>query len=131
MLFRVIPCDSVAESHLSALRRALATTPRHAVAHTSGFVVVWRLWESRCGGVRGHPCTRHFANLIGDLMIALFKLLRLCLAALLAASFFVSAAYAQKWVKLAPFPEPSEEVYGIASGGKLYVFGGLAPGWKP
>ena len=36
-----------------------------------------------------------------------------------------------KWVKLAPFPEPSEELYGAAAGGKLYVFGGLAPGWKP
>lgn len=64
-------------------------------------------------------------------MIALFKLLRLCLAALLAASFCVSAAYAQKWVKLAPFPDSSEEVYGSASEGKLYVFGGLAPGWTP
>jgi len=36
-----------------------------------------------------------------------------------------------KWIKLAPFPEAGEEVYGIAAGGKLYVFGGLAPGWKP
>jgi N-acetylneuraminic acid mutarotase len=38
---------------------------------------------------------------------------------------------AGKWVKLAPFPEPAEEVYGAAAGGKLYVFGGLAPGWQP
>ena len=61
-------------------------------------------------------------------MIALIRLLRLSVAALLAASF-VSAAYAQyqsgsaefaqKWVKLAPFPDASEEVYGVASGGKL------------
>src|SRR5262249_21118163 len=36
-----------------------------------------------------------------------------------------------KWLKLAPFPEPSEELYGAAAGGKFYVFGGLAPGWKP
>jgi N-acetylneuraminic acid mutarotase len=36
-----------------------------------------------------------------------------------------------RWVKLAPFPEPSEELYGAATGGKFYVFGGLAPGWKP
>lgn len=64
-------------------------------------------------------------------MIAVIKLLRLCVAALLAASFLVSTVHAQKWVPLAPFPDPSEEVYGIASGGKLYVFGGLAPGWKP
>jgi N-acetylneuraminic acid mutarotase len=36
-----------------------------------------------------------------------------------------------KWVKLAPFPEPAEELLGVAAGGKLYVFCGLAPGWKP
>jgi N-acetylneuraminic acid mutarotase len=45
---------------------------------------------------------------------------------------FAAAAQAQgKWVKLAPFPEPAEEILGVASGGKLYVFCGLAPGWKP
>ena len=38
---------------------------------------------------------------------------------------------AQKWSRAAPFPEASEEVYGIAVGGKLYVFGGLAPAWTP
>ena len=42
-----------------------------------------------------------------------------------------SAAQAQKWVKLAPFPDASEELYGISSGGKLYVFGGLGPDWTP
>jgi N-acetylneuraminic acid mutarotase len=36
-----------------------------------------------------------------------------------------------KWVKLAPFPEPAEELLGASAGGKLYVFCGLAPGWKP
>ena len=36
-----------------------------------------------------------------------------------------------KWVKLAPFPEPAEEILGAAANGKLYVFCGLAPGWKP
>ena len=36
-----------------------------------------------------------------------------------------------RWVKAAPFPDPSEEVYGAAAGGKMYVFGGLAPAWKP
>jgi len=64
-------------------------------------------------------------------MIVTFKLLRLCLATLLAASFSVSVAYAQKWSRLAPFPEPSEELWGAGAGGKLYVFGGIAPGWKP
>jgi N-acetylneuraminic acid mutarotase len=43
-----------------------------------------------------------------------------------------TSAYAQgKWVKLAPFPEPAEEVLGAAAGGKVYVFAGLLPGYKP
>ncbi len=42
------------------------------------------------------------------------------------------AAHAQaKWVRLAPFPEPAEEILGAAAGGKMYVFAGLAPVWKP
>src|SRR5579863_5430853 len=49
---------------------------------------------------------------------------------------FVSAgapyALAQvKWEKLAPFPEPAEEILGAAAGGKMYVFAGLVPFWKP
>jgi N-acetylneuraminic acid mutarotase len=43
----------------------------------------------------------------------------------------ISPAQAQTWARRAPFPEASEELYGIASGGRLYVFCGLAPGWKP
>jgi N-acetylneuraminic acid mutarotase len=62
-------------------------------------------------------------------MVAWIRLLRFSVAALLAASFLVSAAHAQKWSTAAPFPEASEELYGIGAGGKLYVFGGLAPGW--
>lgn len=38
---------------------------------------------------------------------------------------------ANPWVMGAPFPEASEEVLGAAAGGKLYVFAGIAPGWKP
>ena len=39
------------------------------------------------------------------------------------------AAFAQgRWVKLAAFPEPAEELLGVAANGKLYVFCGLAPG---
>ncbi len=38
---------------------------------------------------------------------------------------------ANPWVQAAPFPEPSEEVLGATANGKLYVFAGLAPGWKP
>jgi len=50
----------------------------------------------------------------------------------LIAVFTYTSAHAQgRWVKLAPFPEPAEELLGAAAGGKLYVFAGLAPGWKP
>ncbi|MGP0090602.1 MAG: Kelch repeat-containing protein [Xanthobacteraceae bacterium] len=38
---------------------------------------------------------------------------------------------ANPWVTLAPFPEPSEELLGATANGKLYIFCGLAPGWKP
>jgi N-acetylneuraminic acid mutarotase len=37
----------------------------------------------------------------------------------------------QPWIQGAPFPDPSEELLGAAANGKLYVFCGLAPGWKP
>ena len=36
-----------------------------------------------------------------------------------------------KWIKRAPFPEPSEELVGMSASGKFYVFGGLGPGWIP
>jgi len=50
----------------------------------------------------------------------------------LAVAFFMPSALGQgKWSKLAPFPEPAEEISGAAAGGKMYVFAGLAPGWKP
>src|SRR6185369_15354066 len=42
-----------------------------------------------------------------------------------------SAQSQNRWIKLAPFPEPSEELVGSSANGKLYVFAGLAPGWKP
>lgn len=38
---------------------------------------------------------------------------------------------ANPWIMVAPFPDPSEEVLGATANGKLYVFCGLAPGWKP
>ena len=64
-------------------------------------------------------------------MSILLRALRAAAAAILFVQFFAPAAHAQKWLKLAPFPEAAEEVYGIASRGKLYVFGGLAPAWTP
>ena len=43
--------------------------------------------------------------------------------------FLATTAHAQgKWVKLARFPEPAEALLGVAAGGMLYVFCGLAPG---
>src|SRR5439155_1924932 len=50
---------------------------------------------------------------------------------LVAVFMCVSTAHAQKWVRLAEFPEPTEELLGASAGGKPYVFCGLAPGWKP
>lgn len=35
------------------------------------------------------------------------------------------------WLTLSPFPDPSEELLGAVAGGKLYVFAGLGPAWKP
>src|SRR5437016_78678 len=38
-----------------------------------------------------------------------------------------AAAFTQglRWTKAAPFPEPDEELYGIAANGKMYVLGGF------
>src|SRR5690242_546225 len=61
--------------------------------------------------------------------------LRRLLGAALFAAACASPAAAQApqgpWLTLAPFPIPSEEVLGASANGKLYVFAGLAPGWKP
>jgi len=53
------------------------------------------------------------------------------LLAFAAATLLAAPAAAQRWGRGAAFPEASEELYGIGAGGKLYVLGGLAPGWKP
>jgi N-acetylneuraminic acid mutarotase len=54
------------------------------------------------------------------------------LATMLLSLLFAGTAFAQgKWIKLAPFPDPSEELLGAAAGGKMYVFCGLGPAWKP
>ena len=54
------------------------------------------------------------------------------LAVMIASLVFVTTALAQMptspWKKGAPFPEPDEELYGVALNGKLYVFGGWADG---
>src|SRR5215831_11181111 len=59
------------------------------------------------------------------------RAMRLLLAAIIGLCL-IAAAHAQgKWIKLAVFPEPAEELLGVAAGGKMYVLCGLAPGWKP
>ena len=67
----------------------------------------------------------------GGRMNDLIRWRALVATALVVVGCGISPAHAQTWARRAPFPEPSEELYGIASGGRLYVFGGLAPGWKP
>jgi N-acetylneuraminic acid mutarotase len=48
------------------------------------------------------------------------------IAAVLLVLLTTSAVRAQeRWVKRAPFPEPSQEIAGAAANGKLYIFGGL------
>jgi len=47
-----------------------------------------------------------------------------CVALLLSAAAFSQA----RWTRLAPFPEPDEELYGIAANGKIYVIGGYGRG---
>ncbi|MCE2950044.1 MAG: Kelch repeat-containing protein [bacterium] len=75
-------------------------------------------------------------NIVRRMTNSIARLSRLSFAAALAFAVTLgvlgaSPAAAQKWSTAAPIPVSAEEVYGIAANGKLYVFGGLAPGWKP
>jgi hypothetical protein len=75
-------------------------------------------------------------NIVRRVINAVAYLSRLSFAAAFAFAvtlgvFHAPLAAAQKWSTAAPIPVGAEEIYGIAAGGKLYVFGGLAPGWKP
>jgi N-acetylneuraminic acid mutarotase len=60
------------------------------------------------------------------------SLLRRTFAVLASGSIILlltGAAFTQtRWTKLAPFPEPDEELYGITANGKLYVIGGFGGG---
>jgi N-acetylneuraminic acid mutarotase len=42
--------------------------------------------------------------------------------------YAVSVQAQGKWSKAAPFPEPEEELYGVAANGKMYVMGGFGTG---
>ena len=52
--------------------------------------------------------------------------------AVIASLVFATAALGQMptspWKKAAPFPEPDEELYGVAVNGKMYVIGGWDDG---
>src|SRR4026209_2597259 len=53
---------------------------------------------------------------------------RTAIASVMASLVFATAALAQMttspWKKGAPFPQPDEELYGVALNGKMYVIGG-------
>jgi N-acetylneuraminic acid mutarotase len=70
-----------------------------------------------------------------EIIMAFKKNILMGLQLTLAVLSFNAAApsvFAQaKWEKLAPFPDPAEEILGAAAGGKMYVFAGLIPFWKP
>jgi peroxiredoxin/N-acetylneuraminic acid mutarotase len=57
---------------------------------------------------------------------------RAILTAIAASLLVTGAAFAQNptspWKKAAPFPEPDEELYGVACSGKMYVIGGWGEG---
>lgn len=58
-------------------------------------------------------------------------LIAMIMVSLLAMVAPAEAQASGKWIKGAPFPEPSEELVGMSAGGKFFVFGGLGPGWIP
>ena len=65
-------------------------------------------------------------------MSKVFQRATMVLAVMMASLVFVTSAQAQMptspWKKGAPFPEPDEELYGVAANGKLYVMGGWGDG---
>jgi peroxiredoxin/N-acetylneuraminic acid mutarotase len=65
-------------------------------------------------------------------MFAVLKRGSAILAVIATSLFFATAGLAQMppspWKKGAPFPEPDEELYGVAVNGKLYVIGGWGEG---
>ena len=64
--------------------------------------------------------------------VGAWVLRRTWIFAVIASLVFATAALAQMprspWKKAAPFPEPDEELYGVAVNGKLYVIGGWGEG---
>jgi N-acetylneuraminic acid mutarotase len=61
-------------------------------------------------------------------MSALRRALFACVAGSIVLLLGTTAFTQARWTRLAPFPEPDEELYGVAAGGKLYVLGGFGGG---
>src|SRR5438270_807645 len=59
-------------------------------------------------------------------MLARRILIPLSAAVLLLTTVLAAAQTVGTWTRAAPFPEPSEELYGIAVNNRIYVFGGYA-----
>jgi len=55
-------------------------------------------------------------------------LLAVVMASLVLATTALAQMPTSPWKKGAPFPEPDEELYGVAANGKLYVIGGWGDG---
>ena len=56
---------------------------------------------------------------------AMQRMLVVVVTAYIVLMFTPGAQGQGRWVRLAPFPEPNEELYGVAAGGKMYVIGAL------
>jgi N-acetylneuraminic acid mutarotase len=62
-------------------------------------------------------------------MPSLFRRTFAVVAAAAVVMLMVATAFTQaRWTRLAPFPEPDEELYGITANGKMYVIGGFGQG---
>src|SRR5688572_32833859 len=62
-------------------------------------------------------------------MLSVLRRASIALAAASVVVLLTATAFSQaRWTRLAPFPEPDEELYGVAAGGKLYVLGGFGGG---
>src|SRR5437879_1943233 len=83
--------------------------------------------RSRGLGINKETETMRLSTYWGSRRLRVIRLALLLIAA-------APTVFAQgKWMQIAPFPEPNEEILGVAAGGKLYVIAGLvlAPIWTP
>ena len=62
-------------------------------------------------------------------MLSVLRRASIAFAAASVVVLLTATAFSQaRWTRLAPFPEPDEELYGVAAGGKMYVLGGFGGG---